>query len=360
MQFDVDRFLCDRPLAITPAGLEEMRVHIAARMATFGVTPPRDLMAAAVEMRAAQAEQGRARRARGVGLIRIRGTISQHAQGDLSSLLMGGTAVEAVSAQLAEFMADDDIGKIVLDVDSPGGSIGGIRGLFNEILEARKTKPIVALANSQMASAAWWFASAASKVYAAPNAQVGSIGVYTLHQDWSKALETEGVKTTLISAGKYKTEGNPFEPLSDETLAYVQGQVDESYADFIHDVARGRGVTDAQVEKQYGQGRMLTARQARANGMIDGVYTLDQVIRRQETVETTVTSEPAQAAATMPAVEAGPIEEALTGEEPEEAEDVGDASEEEKGQEEQQGRARLGQLRLQRLHDRAAAAALEV
>jgi ClpP class serine protease len=64
---------------------------------------------------------------------------------------------------------------------------------------------------------------------------------------------------TLISAGTYKTEGNPFEPLSDEALAVKQALVDAAYGQFVKAVARGRGVTPAAVRGGYGEGRALSA-----------------------------------------------------------------------------------------------------
>jgi ClpP class serine protease len=60
------------------------------------------------------------------------------------------------------------------------------------------------------ASAAYWIATAADEVVVTPSGQVGSIGVFATHEDISKALDMEGIKVSLISAGKYKTEGTPF------------------------------------------------------------------------------------------------------------------------------------------------------
>lgn len=84
--------------------------------------------------------------------------------------------------------------------------------------------------------------------------------------------------TTLVSAGKYKAEGHPFAPLSDEARAALQRRVDECYARFVAAVAAGRGVSDATVREGYGQGRLLGARDALAAGMIDEIATLDDVL----------------------------------------------------------------------------------
>jgi capsid assembly protease len=129
-----------------------------------------------------------------------------------------------------------------------------------------------------MASAAYWLAASASEIVALPSAQVGSIGVFSMHEDVSKALDEKGVKVTLISAGKFKTEGNPFEPLSDDAKAAVQGTVDFYYGQFTSDVANGRGVAVDSVRAGFGEGRVVTAKDALKLGMIDRVGTLDDVV----------------------------------------------------------------------------------
>jgi len=108
----------------------------------------------------------------------------------------------------------------------------------------------------------------------------GSIGVFTAHEDLSKALAKEGIDVTLISAGKFKVENNPFEPLTDEGKAVLQARVDEAYAAFVKDVARGRGVSVADVRNGFGQGRALSAKDAKAAGLIDGIRTLDGTVSK--------------------------------------------------------------------------------
>jgi len=177
-------------------------------------------------------------------------------------------------------MQDARVKAIIFDVDSPGGSVEGVTELASEIYNARKKKPSIAVANAQAASAAYWLASAAGELVVTPSGQVGSIGVYVAHQDESKALENEGVRITLISAGKYKTEGNPSEPLADEARAAIQSKVDDYYTMFVKGVAQNRGSTQAAVRDGYGQGRMVLASQAVKLNMADRVATLDDVLAR--------------------------------------------------------------------------------
>jgi capsid assembly protease len=217
-----------------------------------------------------------------VAVIPIYGTLMQRA--GMMERSSGATSTEDVSAALREAQANPDVNSIILDVDSPGGTVDGTFELAAEIRGQRQSaggaKPIVAVANTMAASAAYLISSAADEIVVSPSGQVGSIGVIMPHLDQSGADATKGVKTTLISAGKYKTEGNPFEPLTDEARAEMQSKVDAYYGMMLTDIARGRGTTVDAVRSDYGQGRMLLAKQAQAAGMADRVDTLDATIRR--------------------------------------------------------------------------------
>lgn len=275
---DFDRLIAEHPLAITESGLEELRLHVTARLAMFNVQPSATVEALLTQ--AAERATAKGKSQGGTGVIPIRGTISQHAAGDLSSMLAGGTATDQVAEQLRAFLADDAVSKIVLDIDSPGGSSYGVTELANEIYRARGSKPIIALANSLAASAAYWIGSAADQFFVTPGGVVGSVGVYAMHQEVSKMADNLGVKTTFIKAGKYKTLGNQFEPLSDEAIARVQQRVDDVYEQFLHDVAQGRGVSLETVRNGFGEGDVMTAKRAKAEGMVDGIATFEQVLAR--------------------------------------------------------------------------------
>lgn len=213
-----------------------------------------------------------------VGVVPIRGLIKQHPSSGFFDFFFGGASTELVGRQIEAFIKDSSVNAIVLDIDSPGGSGYGVTELANKIMSFRGQKPILAVANSMAASAAYWIGAAADYFYASPSALVGSVGVYILHMDISKLTENEGVKPTFISAGKNKTRGNQFEPLSDEDISFMQRLVDDSYNMFIADVARGRRVDDSIVRKNYGEGDVLTPKQAKRVGMIDGIKTIDEVI----------------------------------------------------------------------------------
>jgi signal peptide peptidase SppA len=264
-----------RPWAILPSTLE-LIVDIISFRASGGVLSEDEIQA-----RVAGAQNG-PRKGGGqsstVAVIPVYGPISQRQ--NLMSASSGGTSVEGIAADFRAALADPAVDGIVFEFDSPGGTIDGIAELAAEIRDARGTKPIVAHANVLAASAAYWLASAADEIVATQTGVVGSIGVFTAHQDLSKAAEEAGVKTTLISYGKYKTEGNKWEPLSDDARQNLQDQVDQIGAMFEADLARNRSVPIDTIRKGYGQGRVLLAKPALAAGMVDRIDTLDNTIRR--------------------------------------------------------------------------------
>ena len=213
-----------------------------------------------------------------VAILPLLGTIIPRA--NLMSEMSGGTSVQRFTNNLRQALRDPDVASIVIDVDSPGGQVGGVPELADEIYQSRGDKRIVAVANTLAASAAYWIGSAADELVVTPSGEVGSVGVVAMHEDWSKFLEEKGVKVTFIHAGEHKVEGNAYEPLDDEAKAFFQSRVDDYYGMFVDAVARGRGVSPATVRRDFGQGRVYGGREAVQLGMADRIETLDAVVDR--------------------------------------------------------------------------------
>jgi len=167
---------------------------------------------------------------------------------------------------------------IVLDVDSPGGSVQGVEEFSRAIFEARGVKPVVAIANATADSGAFYIASAAEELVVTPSGEVGSIGVIGFHLDESAKNEKAGEKWTIIQAGRYKSEFYPQHPLTDEARAAGQEFVDGYYELFVQAVARNRGVSAERVVEDYGQGRVVAAKKALQLGMVDRIATFQEVI----------------------------------------------------------------------------------
>jgi signal peptide peptidase SppA len=218
----------------------------------------------------------------GIAVIPIYGVITQRGNmvDDVSG--PGMVSTQIVTQMIRQAVADDAVSQILLDIDSPGGSVYGVSELGDAILSARSQKPVVAIANSLAASAAYWVGSQASEFYVTAGGEVGSIGVWQAHFDYSQALAAEGVTPTLISAGKFKVEGNPYAPLSEEAQGFMQSRVDDYFLAFTKAIAKGRNLPIAQVRDGMGQGRVLGADAALAQNMVDGIASFDQVLSKMQ------------------------------------------------------------------------------
>jgi signal peptide peptidase SppA len=246
-----------------------------------------------------------------VAVIPIQGAIEKRSS-FFSWFFGSGCSTDALTDQIRQAVADPNVSAIVLDVDSPGGDVSGIDELAAEIYQARKQKPITAVSNAMMCSAAYYLAAQASELLASPSSLTGSIGVYTTHEDDSQYLDNVGVKFTLISYGAHKTEGNSYEPLSDGARDHLQEMVDSFGQTFEKAVARGRGVKLDEVQKKFGQGRAFTAQKAVKLGLADRVGTLEDALAKHGAAQPAATR-----ASAFVVVE-------LAGEDPEGTENVND------------------------------------
>jgi len=214
-----------------------------------------------------------------VAVIPVIGTLTQ--RGDMIGSAQTRSTAE-IAAEVRAAAAEPSVDGILLEIDSPGGEVFGIPEAWASIRESGRMKPVVAHANSIAASAALYLASAANEFWITPSGEAGSVGVYALHVDMGKALESMGEAWDFIVASKspYKIEGNPSGPLTDEARGYLQRNIDRYMGMFLRDLARGRGVSEKRVEADFGGGRMLNPAQAVAVGMADGVASFDQAVRR--------------------------------------------------------------------------------
>jgi len=185
---------------------------------------------------------------------------------------------EAIRASVEDALGDDAIDAIVLDVDSPGGTVDGCRELSEFLFSVRDRKPITALANGMMTSAAQYLGAGAGRIVAAsPTSLVGSIGVIQLHVDWSKFNEELGVKPTWMHAGKFKAVGNPDDPLSKADQVYLQDRLDQAYEIFTSDVARYLGLAPEESDA-WADGQYFRATVGLELGLVHGIQTRQELI----------------------------------------------------------------------------------
>lgn len=274
----VTKALYDTPWAVQRQMLTTM-VNVVQFRADGGSYGPEEIAERLEAARASQGPRAGSVMVGPVAVIPMYGLLSQRMT--LMADISGGTSVDQLRAALRDALSDPTVKAVVFDIDSPGGAVDGITEFATELRATRAGPvPIVGQVNTLAASAAYWLASQMSEVVVTPSGEVGSVGVFAVHQDFSQAGALAGINTTLISAGKYKVEGNEFEPLTDEGRTAIQEQVDAFYHMFLSDVAKGRKVTISDVESKYGEGRTLLAAKALAAGMVDRIDTLEATVRR--------------------------------------------------------------------------------
>lgn len=256
------------PWALLPEKLAEISEFLAVK-AAGGEIPQVEQDAMLAASKSSRQDQKEFRTVGNTAVIPILGTILNRETWITRS--SGITTAKGLKRQLDAAMDDKSVNTILLDIDSPGGTADGIADLAADIRRMKNQKPIYAVVDGIAASAGYYLASQASRISITQTSEVGSIGVFVAHRDISKALEKEGIKINLISAGKYKTEMTPFAPLTEEARKELQTQVDYYFGLFLDDVAKGRQTTAAVVKKEFGQGRMIRPQEALKKGMIDAV-----------------------------------------------------------------------------------------
>lgn len=272
--------LFNTPLAIHPSKAE---VIMAAVMDRFGISRIESSFAMEDDDYCYDDDQGRNTRrdpgydnVEGVAVIPVRGTLVQK----LGSLRpwSGMTGYDGIRQAFLTAMADPEVEGVCLDIDSPGGEVAGCFDLVDVIYNARGEKPIYAILSESAYSAAYAIASAADKIYVPRTGGVGSIGVITMHIDWTQRIKDEGLKVTIVTFGSRKAEGSPYRELSDEALAAIETDINAMGELFVDTVARNRGIS-AKIIKST-QAACFMAADGVELGLADGVMPPDAAFRQ--------------------------------------------------------------------------------
>jgi signal peptide peptidase SppA len=208
----------------------------------------------------------------GVALIEISGGLTYRGYG------WWDTTYSEIRDRFRMAMADERVDRIVLLIDSPGGEVGGVFDLVDEIYQARGTKPIVAVVDEMAFSAAYMIASAADMVYLPATGQVGSIGVIAIHVDQSGFDRNLGLCYTAVYAGNHKNDYSSHKPLNPEARDALQAHVDKLYDMFTAVVARNRGLSQAAVVGT--QAGIYLGDAAVAAGLADGVLPVRNILEK--------------------------------------------------------------------------------
>lgn len=212
----------------------------------------------------------------GVAVISLAGVMTRRL--NLFEAISGGMSTQQVSRRIAQAGADAAVRGIVLDIDSPGGTVFTVDELTDAVRAAREYKPVVAFSYGMCCSAAYWVAAQCDHVMVSDASESGSIGVAYVHYDLSKRDEMEGVTRTVMSAGKYKRIAHDAAPLSQEGADYIQEMLDTYYTLFVDAVAKGRGVDVETVLERMADGRTFIGKEAVVAGLADSIGTLSEAL----------------------------------------------------------------------------------
>ena len=206
-------------------------------------------------------------------ILRVRGVMDREV-GALG-VMFGMADVSQLLADVRALAKDDTIRSVVLDIDSPGGSVAGTPELANAVAQLASVKPVIAWTGGLMASAAYWLAAGASAIYAAQGASVGSIGVYMPFLDLSRMYSAAGVEVDVIKPDEltYKGAGFPGTSLTPEQREQMVERSREIYTDFAGFVASRRRVAPETM-----RGQVLYTPSARAANLIDSIAGLDVAV----------------------------------------------------------------------------------
>lgn len=221
-----------RPLAIAPRALDGLLAASPMLKARPAMFPARDAPPGTHAVTDA-----------GIAVVPIIGPLVT--RGDWLTSLLGASDYGEIASAVEAALADPSARAVLLEIDSPGGEVGGLFDLVDRLVSLREAaqKPLWAVANESALSAAFAIASVADRLYVTRTAEVGSIGVVAIHVDESVADVMAGLKWTLVHAGDRKIDGNAHEPLSDAAFSAIKADVDALHADFVALVARNRSMS---------------------------------------------------------------------------------------------------------------------
>lgn len=207
-----------------------------------------------------------------VALIPVEGTLVH--KGAWIGSSSGETSYQGIQTQIAAVRQAKAAGKIkgaVLEIDSYGGEVNGAFETAAAIAAMSREMPTMAILTDFAYSAGYLTASPARQIVMPKYGGAGSIGVIMMHADYSEALLQDGVKVTIIRAGKKKAEGNPYEPLPSDLADRWQAQVEAMREDFADTVARGRSKRITKARALATEADAFDAADALSLGLVDAI-----------------------------------------------------------------------------------------
>jgi len=191
---------------------------------------------------------------------------------NLQEIKLAGPIIsaDAILKEIKAAQKDKNIKGVLLNVDSPGGSVPPSIEIAYAIKELKKHKPVVAYASGIMASGSYYGSIYANKIIANPGAIVGSIGVIMESANVEELMHTIGVKTQIVKQGTYKEAGTPTREWTPEERAELETLTKDTYDLFVSDVAEARGL-EVSKAKMYADAHIFSSKRAKEVGLIDEI-----------------------------------------------------------------------------------------
>jgi protease-4 len=200
-----------------------------------------------------------------VGVVEIKGTI---------------TSSQDTLKQIREFRKDSSVKAIIVRVDSPGGAVGPSQEIYREIRRTvTESKPVVASMGSVAASGGYYIASAASSIVANPGTITGSIGVIIHLPNLRGLFDKIGYQMNTVKSGEFKDIGNPSREMTPEEKQLLQDTIDETYRQFVRDVAAARNIPEENVRK-VADGRIIMGEKAKDLKLVDQLGNFEDAVSK--------------------------------------------------------------------------------
>lgn len=211
-----------------------------------------------------------------VGVIEIRGPLVNSDSWMME--MLGMSTFPAIREALVFAASDPEVDQILLDIESPGGTVAGTNDTANLVRQVGVSKPVTAFSDGLIASAAYWVGSAAAKIYVGETAIVGSVGILATLVSESEALKKDGIEVRVVRAGKNKVLNHPAEPISERAVEKTQEQADAMYDVFTAAVMKNRPLLKADKMNAWAEGNVYLGLDSIEVGLADGVSTFDKVL----------------------------------------------------------------------------------
>ena len=197
---------------------------------------------------------------------------------DVTGVIKADEANDFAVEELKKAKEDSLVKGVILNVNSPGGSVYASERIAKEIKDLKEAKkPVYTVMGEMAASGGYYISAPTNRIYASNETWTGSIGVIIQSKSFQGLFDKYGVKEQNITTGKMKDAGTMGRDMSKEEKEYFQGLVDSAFDRFVKIVSEGRGLSEREVRK-IADGRVYDGSQALSLGLVDKIGDIDQAI----------------------------------------------------------------------------------